>query len=275
MIQSITLPDGNVVRMGNRVPLRGKPKAFAALGDSGTNTRVTERKEWPALLAAYEPGPEHPNLPDDKNQNGIGQCNPTAAALAMEHRRRVQGLRNVILSPADLYARINGGHDDGSLLEDALAELRANGIGTSATCGDLWKRGEFKGEASGAERARFRADEVFLCPTFDHVFSAALDGFSLVSGVFWYDNFTPDADGWLPDGRGNKGGHAIFGFKPAVRDGEFGVWHKQTWGPGWSPHTGGHFVIPESHYNEGGIGGWYAVRQVTDEGGVVPAEAAA
>ena len=270
MIQQLQMPDGSVVRLGNRVPTTRKAKRFPTFGDSG-DTKLIGRAEWPDLLAAYKSlSFDAPNLPPDKNQNGVGQCNPTAAALAMEHRRAVQGLPYVSLSPADLYARINGGHDDGSLLEDALAELQTNGIGTSASCGDLWKDGFYRGGASGQERSRFRADEVFHCPTFDHHFSAALQGFSLVSGIPWYGNFTPDKDGWLPAGQGKYGGHAIFGYKPTWRNGEFAIWHAQTWGESWSPHTGGKFAIPESHYNAGGIGGWYAVRQVTDEGGIVP-----
>lgn len=271
MIHELEMPNGERVRLGNRVPPASrKAKAFPVLGDSETNTKLIPRGEWNGLLAAYKSGYEDESLPPDKNQNGVGQCNPTAGCSALEHRRMVQGLPFVSLSPADLYDRINGGHDDGSLLEDALSELMARGVGTSATCGDLWKNGYFKGRASGQERSRFRVTEVFHCPTFDHHFSAALQGFSLVSGVPWYDNYTPDGDGWLPAPSGNYGGHALFGFRPAVRSGRYGIWHNQSWGPSWSPHTKGRFVISESQYETGSIGGWYAIRSVTDEGGVIP-----
>lgn len=265
MIHELVMPDGSKVKLGNRVPLQGKPRRFATMGDSDTNTKLIPRSKWDGLLAAYKPDWTDPNLPDKKNQNGVGQCNPTAGCLAMEHRRKLQGLHNVILSPADLYARINGGHDDGSLLEDALAELQTNGVGTSATCGDLWKNGYYKGPASAQERSRFRGDEVFHCPTFDHHFSAALQGFSLVSGVSWYDNYFPDTDGWLPEPNGNYGGHAIFGYKPTARRGQYAIWHMQTWGPSYAPQTNGCFAIPEDRY-DGSIGGCYAIRSVTDEG---------
>lgn len=265
MINEIELTDGTRVRLGNRVPTKSKPKAFATFGDVNTKTQEIPPSKWDEMLAAYNMDWRTPNLPDDKNQNGVGQCNANAAALAMEHRRIIQGLRRVSLSPADLYDRINGGHDDGSLLEDALSELRTNGIGTTETSGDLWKRGHFKGGASGQERARYRADEVFDCPTFGHQFSAALQGFSLVTGIMWYDNYTPDSEGWLPAPRGNYGGHAIFGFKPTKRGSQYAIWHKQTWGPTWSPSTEGHFAIPQNRY-DGRIGGCYAIRLVTDEG---------
>ena len=47
--------------------------------------------------------------------------------------RKEQGLVGPLLSPADLYDRINGGRDQGSMLEDAMAELAKNGVGTVAT----------------------------------------------------------------------------------------------------------------------------------------------
>ena len=48
--------------------------------------------------------------------------------------------------------------------------------------------------------------------------SAAIQGRRLVSGILWYANDTPDADGWLPTtGRGQAGGHAIKGWAPAMR----------------------------------------------------------
>jgi len=265
MIHDLIMPDGTKVKLGNRVPTAAKPMRFATIGDGGTNTKLIPRSQWDGLLAAYNPDWKHPSLPRKKNQNGVGQCNPTAGALAMEHRRKMQGLPDVSLSPADLYARINGGHDDGSLLEDALAELTTNGIGTTATCGDLWKQGDFKGQASAQERTRFRADEIFHCPTFDHQFSAALEGFSLVTGIPWYDNYFPDADGWLPPPQGNYGGHAIFGYKPTVRRKQYAIWHMQTWGYSYAPQSDGNFAIPESHYTAT-IGGLYAIRSVTDEG---------
>jgi len=184
--------------------------------------------------------------------------------------RMRQGLPYVQLSSADLYARINCGRDGGSLLEDALKEVMTNGVGTAATSGTLWKNGVYKGPASDAERAKYRMLEAFVCPTFDHVISAVFQGFAVNSGVLWYDNYTPDADGWLPVGVGNYGGHAIFGYKPAFRAGRWGVWHQNSWGVNW-PHAGagGRFVIPESAYT-GPVGGWFAFGSVVDEGGVVP-----
>ena len=264
----ITLPDGSTRKMGNKVPTHKPRGTFREFGSVPTELLIP-RSEFDAVLASYQPGPMHSFLPPVKDQDGVGQCNPTAAVTGAEAARAAQGLPGVELSAADLYARINGGVDEGSMLEDALAEMVKAGVGTAATCGRLWKRGEYK-PASDAERAKYRFLEASLCPTFDHCFSAVAQGFFLVTGIMWYDNYTPDVDGWLPRPAGNAGGHAIFGYKPTSRNGRYGIWHQNSWGSGWG--VGGRFVIPESAYDAGNVGGWYAVRAVTDEGGVIPVE---
>ncbi len=266
MLDEITLPDGTTRKLGNIAPPAGLVKAWPTFGDTPA-ARLIPRSEWGGLMAGYTPGPDHPHLPPVHDQDGVGQCNCDDTTALVEFCRNMAGLPYVQLSAADLYDRINGGRDQGSLLEDAMHEMLTAGVGTAATCGTLWKRGYYKGPASAAERARFKVLEAFICPTFDHCMSAVFQGFALSTGIMWYDNYTPDADGWLPRGRGNAGGHAIFGFKPAKRGGTFGIWHQNSWGTDWG--LGGRFVIPESAYS-GPVGGWWAVRAVTDEGGVIP-----
>ena len=70
----------------------------------------------------------------------------------------------------------------------------------------------------------FKAVEVYACPTFDHCYSAVLQGFGIVSGIMWYDAYDPDQLGWLPPGGwGNGGGHAVFGYKPMMRQARAGL----------------------------------------------------
>lgn len=226
---------------------------------------LVPREQWNDLVLDND-GPTDPNIFYIHDQDGIGQCNCDATTAAAEDTRNIEGLEDVKLSAADLYARINGGADNGSLLEDAIKEMMNNGVGTAATSGLLWHRGMKL--ASPEERARFKVMEAFLCPTFDHCYSAVLSGFRMISGIAWYDNYNPDSSGWLPRGRGNSGGHAIKGRKATRQGSRYGIWHDNSWG-NWGYNKTGAFVIPEDHYTKA-IGGWWAIRAMTDEGGSAP-----
>lgn len=244
--------------------------SWPVYGDAPTAPMIA-RSQWPELISQLDPGLDHPCLPYVHDQNGRGQCNANATAALIEYIRACMGLPFVQLSAADLYHRINGGGDNGSLLEDGLRECLQNGIGTAATCGTIWQPGMKL--ASREERARFRGLEAYICPTFDHVMSAALMGFGVVSGVMWYDNYKPDGDGWLPTrGVGRGGGHAVFGYKPAMRHGKFGIGHQNSWTPSWGVQGRG--IFPEEMYR-GPVGGWWALRQVVAEEMDLPAPRAA
>lgn len=189
----------------------------------------------------------------------------------IEYLRNVEGLEYVRLSAADLYARINGGVDRGSMLPDAMREVSERGVGTAATSGERWRSGEYRGPASADERSRFRVLELTVCPTEQHMLSAVCGGFGVISGILWYDSYTPDSEGWLPtQGRGRPGGHAIFGHKATKRGSLYGVWHRQSWGEQWG-FQAGNFAIPVTAYRNGSIGGWWAARTVTVESSDFPA----
>jgi len=224
------------------------------------------RSEWPAIVAACMPAEQSPYLPPTHDQNGVGMCNCSATTGAMESQRMKQGLGYLKLSAGDLYNRIHVGRgDNGSLLEDGIHEASTVGVAGVAVVPYLdWQR-SYAGAA--ADRPRFRVLEAYLCPEFDHCFSAVAAGFDLISGISWFSNYTPDSDGWLPAPRGKSGGHAIHGYKPTMRNGRYGIWHQNSWSDRWGIH--GRFVIPEACYDNA-IGGWWAVRSVVDEGGVVP-----
>lgn len=278
-LNEVVLPDGTVRRLGNNsVGVRMFASA-RTYGDAADEPILTDAQIEEAVQK-YDSSPDHPNRPPTHDQDGVGQCNCDAATGCVETQRNIQGLPYLQLSAADLYDRINGGHDNGSMLEDGLEELRTNGVGLASSAGTIWHRG--MKDAPAPERKRFMVLEWCVCPTFRHVISAAIKGRAGVSGIMWYDGFDPDADGWLPTvGRGRAGGHAVLWFpKPAFhrapsnhRAGtvlHLGVWHQNSWGK-WGLDGKGACVFPQELY-EGDIGGWWTCREVTDEGGTVPAE---
>jgi hypothetical protein len=252
-------------KLGNiATPLRFTWREFGSV----PKETLIPRSEWKGLVDQIGKDSECGQLPPVTDQQDVGQCNANATISAMEYSRKIQGLPYVQLSPADLYHQINGGRDQGSLLEDGIKAAMEVGVGTVADCGSaVWKRG-YK-PATQEQRAKYRVLEAVLCPTFDHCASAVLHGFGLISGIMWYSNYEPGQDGWLPPGRGGSGGHAIFGYKLTYRNGgrEWGIWHQNSWGERWGQK--GRFVIPESAYS-GPVGGWWAVRQMVTEEGDTP-----
>lgn len=241
----------------NPAPLRCN---WPIYGSTPTTPLIDESK-WPEYIVenpfeddAYDP-PIH-------DQDGVGQCNCDATVTMAEACLLILGMDYVALAAGDLYDRINGGSDRGSLLEDAMEEMMLRGVGTVKTCGtNIWYRG-WKG-APAEERAKYVFLEVYLCPTFAHVFSAACMGFRVNSGIMWPTDDRLDSDGWLQPAS-QAGGHAIFGRHPVGRKRttgwEFGIGSRNSWTAQWG--KGGKFVIPQRYYS-GPVGGWFASRVIS------------
>lgn len=240
--------------MGNLAPAAGNLR--------GTWKRFGEHPEVPLIpRAEWKPVDLGTFLPDVKDQDGVGACNAFAAVTALEAARAQAGLPYVRLSPGYLYGNINGGRDDGSLLEDGMAWLTEHGTCPSAVVGDLdWRTGRTRPPAAREQEKQYRVVEVYVCPSFDAIASAVQQGFVIVEGLMWADNFTPDRDGWLPSrASGGVGGHALCGYGLAQRNGVWGIKTRNSWGPAWG--VGGNCVIPEPLFGRK-IGGFWAVRSV-------------
>jgi len=268
-IHEIITDDGEVRKLANLIPYDDPTKTKYLWNMWGLDDSVplVPRSEWNTLVPDMSDETD-PDILYTHDQNGVGQCNADAATGAYEDCRKMAGLSDLRLSAADLYDQINGGSDNGSLLEDGLLKLINVGVGTLDQCGSLWKRGQYT-RATPEQRKSNRVLEAFLCPSFDHCYSAVLKGFRLISGIMWSDNFNPDKNGWLPKrGSGRSGGHAIKGYKATRIGNTYGIWHHNSWGQNWG-YKGGRFVIPETLYS-GPVGGWWAIRSVVAESSDTP-----
>lgn len=240
-------------------PLKMK---WGVYGDVPQTPMVPESK-WLDYFEKDDTTGDDPYLSPVHDQDGVGQCACEALTEGVEDIRSAKGLDYVQLSPADLYARVNGGRDQGSTLEDGMHEAMTRGLGTAATSGLLWKRG-YKA-APADERARFRVLQAWLCPEFEHIISAILCGFRVITGKPWYSNYNVDADGWLPtSGRGSAGGHSTLAYRPAWRSGKFGVWERQSWGA-WGYKKLGRFATPREAFRSAGGNQHWAIRDVVME----------
>lgn len=240
---------------------------------SAATIPIIERPQWKEVDLSTFLGPVH-------DQNGKGQCNASATGTAIEFGRFQSGQSYTYLSAGDLYSLINGGRDQGSTLEDGLSTAMNTGMAEVSLVPYVWNGRVANSAAVKASRAKYRVTEAFLCPTFDAMASAVQQGFILVEGLYWYDNFKPDKDGWLPvKGTGRAGGHALAGYGLAKRGDIWGIKTRNSWGPTWGNSSdgtlgAGNCVIPESLFSKGNFGCW-AVRAVVQNDTPFPAPTAA
>jgi len=229
------------------------PKLKWAEFGSTPNTPIIPRSQWrPVKYGSF--------LPPVYDQDGIGQCASSACCTTIETAARMAGTPIPKLSAGDLYSRVNGGRDRGSLLEDNLDEAQ-KGVALASRVPYIWNGRKATDAATVAERGRFRIVEAYWCKDFDAMASALQQGFIVEHGLLWHNNFKPDADGWLPSkGVGGGGGHALCGYGLEKRGETWGIATRNSWSSAWG--NGGNCVIPESLFGSN-IGGFFAVRVVT------------
>lgn len=265
MAQPISIIDsaGEERFLGNLMPPQGVRMKWSVYG-TVPDAQVIDESEWKRLIDEAGNNLDMPYLTVVHDQNGFGMCNASATASAIETCRIRQGLSPVKLSGGDLYRRICGGADNGSMLEDGLAESMRNGVASVTACPYLeWRRAP-----SNSDAIQYKVLEAFLCPQFPHCISAVLSGFDLISGVMWKNGYEVGDDGWLVLGGGGGGGHAVHGYKAMYRGSEYGIAHKNSWSTKWGRN--GLCVFPSKMYG-GAVGGWWAVRQATTESDDTPA----
>ena len=222
-------------------------------------TPMIARSQWrPTDLSAY--------MSPVKDQDGIGACNAFDTCYVVEGCRATQGLPRVTLSPGYLYGNINGGVDEGSLLEDAMTWMMERGTCLASTVEELdWHS---QPAAAVAEARNYRVLEAYVCPTFDHMASAPPVRLPReCRRVVVCERHARLRRLAARARRGQSGGHAICRCSLVERSGRWGLGGPNSWGESWGVR--GYFTMPESRF-DGPIGGWWAVREVVDEGGVVP-----
>ncbi|HEY1191903.1 MAG TPA: C1 family peptidase [Gemmata sp.] len=226
---------------GNRAlgAILAKPKLKWSVFGESPNTPLIPRAQWkPVDLGTF--------LPPVHDQDGIGQCASSSACTVLEACRAQAGLPYVYMSAGDLYSRVNGGRDNGSMPEDNLAELLNNGVAPASAVPYIWNGRKYTDSATVTSRKPNRFAAAYICDSFDALASALQQGYICQIAVWWYDNFTPDSSGLLPrQGRGGKGGHALCAYGlTQLSDGTWALLVRNSWGTAWG--NAGNCTMPES-----------------------------
>lgn len=233
--------------------------AWPAVGDDATPP-IIPRSEWRTVsLKTF--------VKKVDDQDGVGMCASSGTQNTLEIAREMEGLEYVPLSGGDLYRRVCGGRDQGSLPEENLAELINNGIAPVSVCPYLqWKK-----EMPGAEEAakKFRGLEAWRCGSVDAVASAIQHGFPVLIG-YWHASKDPvKSDGRMDAPSGKEGGHAVCVVGLEMIGDTPWFWFENSWTPSFG--IAGFAKLPESRLAKGikSFQAW-ALRATIQESGSLP-----
>lgn len=201
-----------------------------------------------------------------RNQGRRGSCNGYAGAKALERARLRRFLDYVELSGEGLYAQINDGRDNGSLLVRGMKALTENGVPRAADVQyEEYRKERISAEAWG-RASQFKGFELYQLTTEAELATALASGFDCVVAVHVTNSWTQlTAGGYIPPANG-LGNHAI-GVDDVIYDAARGVFafdHYGSWGT--EIHEGGYALLTwEGHLRETvKHHGFYAIRSTND-----------
>lgn len=149
------------------------------------------------------------------NQGNVGSCNGQAGAKALEKARALRGQKHIKLSGEGLYAQINGGRDNGSMLDDGMEAIQAVGVPEAKyfTEGKFYKPAEFRNNADAVKSAsRFKALECYRIDNAQQLASALCRDFICVVAVHvagGYDRLDSRGVRGATSGPGNHAVHVV------------------------------------------------------------------
>lgn len=163
-----------------------RPEAKLKLRDTLT-TRL-DRQDIAEILSDPTRLPARQLFPAQewiRSQGNRGSCNGYACSWALARARKLRGLPHVPLSGEFIYARINGGRDQGSMLDDGLEAIRDVGCAPEDLVPRLeylWRR--ISPEARAAA-ARFKGYELLGVDSEEELAAGiALGGVAVVAVQF-------------------------------------------------------------------------------------------
>lgn len=201
-----------------------------------------------------------------KDQKSHGSCNGFAGAAALSRSRVRRGLPHVDLSGAYLYSLINGGRDQGSMLDDGMNALMSKGCATAATVGwDQIYPYQYDRAKADAEASQYKAFEAYAVKTLPGLWTALAAGWDCVVAVHAGNSFMRvGVDGVVGTDNG-PGNHAVCadGVFYSDRLGRLVATSPGSWGLGYG--VDGRAGLTEDHFRQTmQYHAFYAIRSTTD-----------
>lgn len=235
------LDDGYSPMFGHNPP---DVMRFAAAPAWDEANPVLPESEWEEHddMAAF-------NSPIRAQQNN--NCTNAAIAGLGEALLRSQGVEDVPeLSWSFLYARNNGGRDQGAMCRDVALDLKRVGCATRVMVPDreiYMPRGGFSQQVMD-NAAEFEALEIYQCLNWQHVGSALTKRFFVYHGFALGNGYQRTGkDGKVPEWDGStRNGHAMFSRGLTKKFGNWRTITPNTWGVNWGDHGIGYW--PASYF---------------------------
>jgi hypothetical protein len=186
--EQFQLPDGSLVGTGN---LRLPSGPMNVFGDYPESLLLDDTEIKRLLSAKSIKDNRDRHSPYMLNQGQVGSCNAYMAA-AMHHQCQLHAGRDVqLLQPEHLYMNINGGRDNGSMLDRGMQWMVNNGCAPKGSVPyQSYQRSRISNiEEVDREGRRFRIHEPYVAPTdYDKyvraVASALARGYPV--GIAWH-----------------------------------------------------------------------------------------
>lgn len=199
-----------------------------------------------------------------QDQGQYGSCNGFAAAAALTRARIRRGLKRKTLSGSYLYSLINGGRDNGSMLDDGMRVLQSRGCATIETVkpSQIYPS-KYDRSKADREAAKHKAFECYQIGTRDGLWTALALGFDVVVAVHAGNSFSSIDRNGIAGINNGGGNHAVMCDGLLYAGGEIVADGVNSWGTRWGDR--GRMLLRWKHFEQTiGVHSFYAIRSSTD-----------